>query len=641
MTNNKPIAWLLTRVSSDGQQERGEGLDVQLAAIRGHAIVAGFPAARQKCVTETISGFTEKLVDRPKLRDVLDKAKRGDVLFWDKTDRPSRDSLVQEQIIREMAARGLRFNAAGLEYDLHDEEQLLILKFRGSMDHYAGKLLVARMKAGRASRRSKGYITEHNCPFGLRYLKADKYEDRRFEIVEDEARIVRVIADLYLSGKSVLDIAQHLQAHGVKTRTGRNWRPVLVSRLLRNPMICGRYFQGRFDREYKKANGKTTCIRKVANPRKDWKLLIEFDAIIPLHVWESIQARMDGATSKRTGRSAAAVHFLSQNLLCGLCGSKLRVAGGAKGRKGQYTSYFSCRWNSKADAKAEGRQVCGLPKIPTHLAQHIVWRAVRKIALDPQAFFTRFVLDNAPEAELKKVRASIKSLKSKLHTITSKIDRAGDMLLSASVTAARTKTLDAQLVTLEWQRERFADQLPGHEKHAADLEQVAGRLTFVEDNKKALAGIRAVARAVIDGLDDDRKRDLVRAVLNGLRLRVEVIDERAFKKDYRRTPGKKFAVDKLSPMIRTLTSGLVDVIAKDRPIDPAKKSLAVFQPILRTSAVAFSGSSKAKGKGWRLVPAGQYNPVQALSNLAGVIAELRPTIFSKYAAVDEYKNGSA
>lgn len=67
-------------------------------------------------------------------------------------------------------------------------------------------------------------------------------EDRRLQIVDEEATLVRLIFDLYLSeGRGIRLIAKHLNEQGYRTRRGGAWSMVTIRDLLRNRVYVGTY----------------------------------------------------------------------------------------------------------------------------------------------------------------------------------------------------------------------------------------------------------------------------------------------------------------------------------------------------------------------------------------------------------------
>jgi site-specific DNA recombinase len=63
-------------------------------------------------------------------------------------------------------------------------------------------------------------------------------------INEEQAKIVRLIAMLYLSGMSWEEIARELDKRGIKTVTGKNrWSASTVGSILRNESMQGMQFR--------------------------------------------------------------------------------------------------------------------------------------------------------------------------------------------------------------------------------------------------------------------------------------------------------------------------------------------------------------------------------------------------------------
>lgn len=76
-----------------------------------------------------------------------------------------------------------------------------------------------------------------NCTRFLGYTKAP---DGRLVIVEDEAKVVRKIFELYLNGFGVRKIEKYLEENGIKTVTGKNeWSTSTIDRILSNEKYVG------------------------------------------------------------------------------------------------------------------------------------------------------------------------------------------------------------------------------------------------------------------------------------------------------------------------------------------------------------------------------------------------------------------
>jgi len=611
--------YLLTRVSTE-HQEKGEGHDAQLAAVQAMADRLGL--ANGEHVKETISGFVETPDDRPLLADVLAKARPGDVMVWDKSDRLARDKKAKEIILDRMAKAGVRCIVAGTEYDLANEEHRLILTLFGGFDHYAGRAIVARMAAGKAARARKGGIVNTQPCFGLRYVAADDWQARTFEIIEGQAKVVQEMFDRCLRGQSQETIAEWLQGSGVTTLRGTQWTGPKVGRILRNPMVAGRVYGN----VYGYAPGSRS--RRI-NPREAWQFIREIPAIIDWPTWKRVQAKIEAkrpaGRKGGPGRPAKPRHFLKDRLLCE-CGARMGLAGGSRKVDGHYLRYYKCAWG-KAHRRSmmAGKKWCGLPHVPASHVEAVVWRACRKVFLAPAAFLSRFVQPGAAKAETAKARKAIKAAESKVATVQAKIDVAADLLLSAD--AARQETLGRQLERLEADRQLARENISELKDRVAALEDAAGQAAFVDDNAATLAAIRDVARRTVDGLNDAERRELVHAVLNGLRFKVERIGKAEWA-GYRKTRDGRLGV----LWMKTPEASLV-VMPAGRKDAVRAEAMRMQQlgPLARLLAVgvAFDVRSKAAGCAYRLVPVGEYRPGHALADMARLAKALKPRVFGR------------
>ena len=73
-----------------------------------------------------------------------------------------------------------------------------------------------------------------------RFLGYTKNEAGQLVIVEDEARVVRLIYSLYLSGKGYRQIKRYLEENAIKTVSGKDsWSTSTIDRMLSNEKYMG------------------------------------------------------------------------------------------------------------------------------------------------------------------------------------------------------------------------------------------------------------------------------------------------------------------------------------------------------------------------------------------------------------------
>ncbi len=103
-------------------------------------------------------------------------------------------------------------------------------------------------KDGHEKRKENGFIFGSKNRLGWKLTITDKGKPNKLEIIEDEAKIIRLIFDLYINGLVVngiretfgmRKIAAYLNTNGFKTKTGANWYTSTVNDILHNKCLCG------------------------------------------------------------------------------------------------------------------------------------------------------------------------------------------------------------------------------------------------------------------------------------------------------------------------------------------------------------------------------------------------------------------
>jgi DNA invertase Pin-like site-specific DNA recombinase len=79
------------------------------------------------------------------------------------------------------------------------------------------------------------------------HLYGYKIINKEFHIIEDEAKVVRKIYELYLAGESYKDIINYLASKGIKTRKGNAlWSKATIEGILQNEKFCGDMILGKY-----------------------------------------------------------------------------------------------------------------------------------------------------------------------------------------------------------------------------------------------------------------------------------------------------------------------------------------------------------------------------------------------------------
>lgn len=212
------------RVSTDDQ---ALGPDAQRAALERWCTSQGATLAT---VYEDrgVSGGAA-LEERPALLAALEALPQhgAGVLAVARRDRLARDVVVAAMIERLVERGGARIMAADGAGNGEGPEAILL---RGLVDlfaQYERALIRSRTAAALAVKRSRGERVGA-VPIGFR-LAAD---GRRLDDNEEERRAIERVGELRATGASLRQIAERLDAEGVRPR-GARWHATTIARLLR------------------------------------------------------------------------------------------------------------------------------------------------------------------------------------------------------------------------------------------------------------------------------------------------------------------------------------------------------------------------------------------------------------------------
>ena len=162
-----------------------------------------------------------------------------------------------------------------------------------------------------------------------KFLGYDRDEDGNLIINEEEARIVRLIAMLYLSGMSWEQIARDLERREIRTVTGKkHWDASTIGSILKNEKYAGNAIQGKSYTE------DFLTKRRVKNhgERPKYKVIGVIPPILPLSVFVRIQEELIkravhrnlGSEANRLSRTRHGKYALSELLRCAECDSRFR-----------------------------------------------------------------------------------------------------------------------------------------------------------------------------------------------------------------------------------------------------------------------------------------------------------------------------
>ncbi len=366
--NPLTAAAIYCRVSTE-DQGRGYSIPSQreacykLADREGYTVLEG-----HILIDEGLSGTT---MDRPglrTLRELVTAQAIAAVIVID-PDRLSRNLGHQLLLAEEFEQAGVKLLIVSHPME-QGPEGWLFFQMRGALSEYERAKILERTRRGSLGRAKAGNPWGGQVPLGYRAVREP--HKARWEIVEEEAALVRRIFTMCLSGMSTYAIALQLSRARVLTRgNGRRilqagiWQASSVHRILANEAYAGRTYWNKYER-----TSKTT---RRLRPREEW-VAIAVPAIVDEATFQAAQRQL-ARNRELSPRNKKREYLLSGGRLrCGRCGRAM--TGGAY----RNTRRYHCSSISQV-LDPEGR-CYGQLKADDVEAQ--VWAAVVRVLEQPE-----------------------------------------------------------------------------------------------------------------------------------------------------------------------------------------------------------------------------------------------------------------
>ena len=270
-----------------------ESIQAQVEACQYAAERMGFSVVQVLAEPPSTSGYKNRGKSREKFRALLEgfTDRRWEMVLAYKTDRLSRGGGPGwAPLLDAIEAANLDLDRAiATPSGFISEFEIGI---RASMDREESKKLSERMQdlAERKARQGKPHNGGRR-PFG--------YESDYVTIREDEAMVLKEMAQRVLSGESFRAVAWWLNENGHKTTTGKDWYPITVRNLLAKPRYYGyRSF-------------------------KDEEIKAIWEPIFDQETADKLKLELAMRTQRKDGVPKPRRYLLTGLLFCGKCGEPL------------------------------------------------------------------------------------------------------------------------------------------------------------------------------------------------------------------------------------------------------------------------------------------------------------------------------
>lgn len=289
-----------------------------------------------RIIEEVVSA--DSIASRPGMIELLSLVETGDYegVVCTEMSRLSRgDGADQALVINTFKYSNTKIITPQKTYDFSLDSDETYAEFDLFFSKNEYRTIKRRLAAGKLDSVSHGKFIGFSAPYGYEKYRLTGEKGFSLRIVEDEARIVRQIFDMYTQdGIGESAIATRLNALGVPNGIGRQWQKVNISHILHDQTYLGKIVWGRRPVKKKVVGGSVVRTRETAEPSV-------YDGIHqPIIDEEVFSKAQDIAASKQIPHLKNGTSLrnpLGGLLKCSVCGKTMIL--NSHGYKGRHLLY--------------------------------------------------------------------------------------------------------------------------------------------------------------------------------------------------------------------------------------------------------------------------------------------------------------
>ncbi|WML44105.1 recombinase family protein [Neobacillus sp. PS3-40] len=214
-------------------------------------------------------------------------------------------ALIEKNVSLELTNMGQEFKSESDEFNLN-----MLLNFAQMESVDRSK----KIRWGLNESAKKGIVKMAQPLYGYHYDP----ETKEVSIVEEEARTVKLIFDMYVNQNlGVRRINKYFEANNFKTRDGNNFGYSTLQRMITNQKYCGDLIYLKYDSGTVLNKNSTYKVR----PEEEWEIHYDkIPAIISREIFEKAQELRKARQTSLRGKKNAHTEY-SKLLVCGNCGA--------------------------------------------------------------------------------------------------------------------------------------------------------------------------------------------------------------------------------------------------------------------------------------------------------------------------------
>lgn len=501
------IAAIYARVSSDRQKEN-HTIASQTAALKEYAEGNGYNVPPEWVFED--EGYSGAVLLRPGLEALRDLAAEGQIasaLVYS-PDRLSRKYAYQVLLAEELSRCGVELVFLKAPAGATAEDQLLV-QFQGMIAEYERAQIAERCRRGKRHKAQQGAVNVlSGAPYGYRYVRKSDTSAAYYEVLEAEAKVVRLVFETYTQqGVSINAIARLLNERQIPTRTAKTrWERSTVWGMLRNPAYQGKACYGktelrprqRVTRPLRQRQGLPS--RDSASherPRADW-IEVPVPPLVSEEVFALAQEQLE-QNKHHAPRRTIEPTLLQGMLVCQQCGYALYRTSTRTAKHKLY--YYRCL-GSDGYRRLNG-PVCTNRPIRQDALDKVVWNEIMRLLEDP----TLIQAEINRRREVARNADPLRKRDEELRREQARLERNIERMVTA---------YQEELVTLPQLRQRMPQlrrQAQAIESELQSLEMAAVDEAKYLQLAESLGAFRSKLRSRAETLDVRERQQILRLVI--------------------------------------------------------------------------------------------------------------------------------
>ena len=285
--------------------------------------------------------------NRPEFQKMLNEAKAGkiDIIITKSITRFARNTVTLLRTVRDLKELGVEVIFEKEEMSSFSPDGDLMLSLIAMFAEEEARSASENKRWQIQKQFEQGIPTYHNL-FGYRMIKG------QFQIVEEEAVIVRRMFDDYLSGMGTQAIARKLNTDGL-TFDKKAWKPIHVYDILRNEKYAGNMLlQKKYVEDF-----RTKKQKKNRGERRQYFVEESHEAIVSPELFQKVKSEIARREKTYQSKQKVGTHLFSKLIYCGDCGSTYVRKNAPTSQKRRFPVWMCCTFDEL------GKEYCSSQRI--------------------------------------------------------------------------------------------------------------------------------------------------------------------------------------------------------------------------------------------------------------------------------------